>query len=265
VEASERIADEAVAVKRDVGYACRPARGRLAVRLKHGYSVEDVAAWYLAVTCNSVVVPKYAISRRAKSDVDAVVEANEIDALLQSALAALDLAAATQAGVTVFFDNRDGVIEAARRGEPRIALVPAPIRLPPPPDGSRASASVAEAEAPAPVTPGVRRLSETHYEVEAAFRDRVFGDPTISARGARIVPSIKDGKANGFKLYAIRPSSWYAQVGFRNGDTVHAINGYELTTPDVAMDALQRIENADHFELDITRRGKKILLVIDVK
>lgn len=55
------------------------------------------------------------------------------------------------------------------------------------------------------------------------------------ARAARIVPSVRDGKPHGFKLYAIRPGSIYVVLGLRNGDTITAVNGDDITTPDKAL------------------------------
>jgi general secretion pathway protein C len=46
------------------------------------------------------------------------------------------------------------------------------------------------------------------------------------AKGARVVPAVKNGKPDGFKLYAIRPSSVYSKLGLTNGDTIQSINGF---------------------------------------
>jgi hypothetical protein len=234
------------------------------VEIGAGYNALDLAQWYFAMTCNSVVVPEYLRGRRAARGISTMTDAAGIDALLQSMLAELSLAAVTQDQVTVIFDNEAGVVAATRRGEPMIVFTPkTPAR--------KVAEPVPEGKAPAPTAvgarldAGIRKLSETHYEVDASVRDWLLANPMKGARGARIVPSIKDGKSNGFKLYAIRPSSIYARVGFMNGDTIHAVNGIAIFTPDRALEAYEKVKDANKLEVDLTRRGKPIKLVIDVK
>lgn len=68
----------------------------------------------------------------------------------------------------------------------------------PPPPPPELSAAIAE---------GVQKANDTTWEVDAAALEKILGNPRELARGARIVPCIKDGAPNGFKLYAIRPRS----------------------------------------------------------
>ena len=85
------------------------------------------------------------------------------------------------------------------------------------------------------------------------------------SRGARIVPSIKNGKANGFKLYAIRPSSVYSKIGLMNGDTIHAVNGFDLTTPDKALEVYTKVRESNNLSVTVTRRGKPVTLKYSIK
>lgn len=112
---------------------------------------------------------------------------------------------------------------------------------------------------------GVRKLSDTQYEIDRALVDKVLGDPALIARSARIVPSIKDGKANGFKMYAIRPNSVYAKIGLQNGDTIHAVNNFEITSPDKALEVYTKVKSATSLSVQVTRRGKPITLDYRIK
>jgi hypothetical protein len=111
----------------------------------------------------------------------------------------------------------------------------------------------------------VTKVDDLHYKITRAAIDEILDDPADSARGARIVPSIKDGKANGFKLYAIRPSSIFAALGIMNGDTLTAINTVPLTNPDQALEVYASLRDASRLDLAITRRGKDIVLVIEIE
>lgn len=73
---------------------------------------------------------------------------------------------------------------------------------------------------------------------------------------ARIVPYMKDGKASGFKLYAIRRGSLYSRLGFANGDVVAKINDQQIGTPEKALDIYQKLRDAKTFTVDIIRHGE---------
>lgn len=50
------------------------------------------------------------------------------------------------------------------------------------------------------------------------------------AAGGRLVPSIRDGKPAGYKVYAIKPGSRLASQRFENGDTIEKVDGESVTT-----------------------------------
>jgi general secretion pathway protein C len=70
------------------------------------------------------------------------------------------------------------------------------------------------------------------------------------------VPSFKDGKANGFKLFSIRPGSLYSKIGIQNGDVVQRINGYEMSSPDKALEIYTKLKDSKQVTVDLLRRGK---------
>lgn len=115
-----------------------------------------------------------------------------------------------------------------------------------------------------PLLDTIVKIDETHYQVPRATVDAWLANPMAVAKGARVVPSVKNGQANGFKLYAVRPSSPYARLGLHNGDTIHAINGFSLTTAEDALEVYTKLRGATKVELDITRRGKPVALTIEV-
>lgn len=99
-----------------------------------------------------------------------------------------------------------------------------------------------------------------HARIPQRVIDRALAEPALVARGARILPSLTDGRPTGFKLYAVRPSSLYAALGLHNGDTVVAVNGLSLASPDTALDAYRRLRTADHLDLELRRRGEPLTL-----
>lgn len=107
---------------------------------------------------------------------------------------------------------------------------------------------------------GIKKISDTRYTIQRALLDKLLADTTALARCARIVPAVVDGKPSGFKLYAIRPTCVYAKIGLQNGDTVRAINGNEMTSPDKALEVYTKLRSASHLNLAIQRRGKDLAL-----
>jgi len=85
------------------------------------------------------------------------------------------------------------------------------------------------------------------------------------AKGARVVPAVKNGQANGFKFYAIRPRAIYARLGIENGDTIHAVNGMELSSADRALEVYTRVKDARVLDVELTRRGTALTLHYSIK
>jgi general secretion pathway protein C len=103
---------------------------------------------------------------------------------------------------------------------------------------------------------GVKKLDDANYEIDRALVDKILANPMAVSKMARVVPSMKNGKPDGFKLYAIRPTSVYAKIGLQNGDTLNAINGMTLESADKALEVYTKLKDANQLEVELTRRGK---------
>jgi general secretion pathway protein C len=141
----------------------------------------------------------------------------------------------------------------------KLPASPAPVTTP------ASAPDPAEVERQKLLDAGIRRIDAGTVELDRTLVDRIFAEPMFAASSARIVPSIKDGKANGFKVYAIRPNSVLARLGFMNGDTVEKVNGLSLSSPDRALEAYSKLKTASVLTVDVVRQGKPVTLVIKVK
>ena len=112
---------------------------------------------------------------------------------------------------------------------------------------------------------GIKKIDDTTYEIDKGLVEKVLVNPMAVAKGARVVPAMKNGKPEGFKLYAIRPTSVYAKLGLTNGDTLTSINGFELTSADKALEVYTKLREATSLELDVTRRGKPVTLKYTIR
>ncbi len=112
---------------------------------------------------------------------------------------------------------------------------------------------------------GIKKIDDNTFEIDKALVDKVLANPMAVAKGARIVPAVKNGKPDGFKLYAIRPSSVYAKLGLTNGDTLQSINGFELTSADKALEVYTKLREATSLEMEVMRRGKPVTLKYTIR
>ena len=116
---------------------------------------------------------------------------------------------------------------------------------------------------PAPVAAngggeGVKQLSENQYVIAKAEINNALTNMSDLATKARIVPSFKNGVANGFKLFSIVPDSLYSKIGVQNGDVIRKINGYEMNSPDKALEIYQKLRDATRIEIELERRGDTV-------
>jgi general secretion pathway protein C len=104
------------------------------------------------------------------------------------------------------------------------------------------------------------KCTGSQCEIERGLVEQLLSNTTALATAARFVPSIKDGRPNGFKLYAIRPSSIFGRIGMQNGDTIKSINGMEMNTPDQALGVYTKVRSASHLTVTVDRRGETVTL-----
>jgi general secretion pathway protein C len=102
----------------------------------------------------------------------------------------------------------------------------------------------------------VREVSNDRYVMSRRTINNALNNLPDLATKARIVPSFKNGVATGFKLFSIVPDSLYAKIGIQNGDVIRRINGYEMSSPDKALEIYQKLRDASRIEMEIERRGE---------
>lgn len=112
---------------------------------------------------------------------------------------------------------------------------------------------------------GIRQINDNTYEVERATIDRHLNDLNKLATQARIVPAFKDDKVQGFKFFAIRPNSLYSQIGVKNGDIVRRINGFELNSPEKALELYAKMKNANRIDIELERNGQVVKNTFNVR
>jgi general secretion pathway protein C len=153
------------------------------------------------------------------------------------------------AGTKEYIDFEPGTGAAAPEAPQSLGVAPVPGPRPGPPTGPAGPGGKLE---------GVRQLAENRYEIDRGVLDTTLGDLNKIATQARIVPSFKNGAANGFKLFSIQPGSLYASIGIENGDVVQRVNGYEINSPEKALELYQKLKESGHVTIELERGGQVI-------
>ena len=113
-------------------------------------------------------------------------------------------------------------------------------------------------QAPNSMGNGIRATGENDYEVPRTEIDKTLANLNDVAMQARIVPAFKDGQAQGFKLFSIRPDSIYSKIGVQNGDVIKRINGFELNSPEKALEVYTKLKEASRIEIELERNGSSV-------
>jgi general secretion pathway protein C len=176
-----------------------------------------------------------------------------------------------KASPAVWLLSEDHVCQALLFSEKNAAAAEAPPPAAPsaPPEDaasrrSRRSASNAPA-VPSEIADKIQKVSETEFNVDRSVIDNVLENQAQLMRSARIVPEQKDGKTVGIRLFGIRQDTLLGTLGMQNGDRLEKINGYDMASPEKALEAYARLRTATSLTVQLTRRGKPLTIEYQIK
>lgn len=100
--------------------------------------------------------------------------------------------------------------------------------------------------------------------IERAFIDTLLANPALLAKQARVVPRMRDGDYDGFKLYGIRSGSLPKLLGMKNGDAIIEINGTPLGAMDEVLELYTSLRKETRFLVELERKGLPVALTIEI-
>ncbi|MGD0674255.1 MAG: type II secretion system protein GspC [Polyangiaceae bacterium] len=130
---------------------------------------------------------------------------------------------------------------------------------PPPP------AVVEKSSVSADIQHGIRKVSATEFDVDRGVVDKILENQAELMRQARIVPEQENGKVVGIRLFGVRPDSLLGTLGMENGDRLEKINGFDMTSPEKALEAYARLRTADQLVVSVNRHGQETNLDYNIK
>ncbi|TMQ20542.1 MAG: hypothetical protein E6J91_03790 [Deltaproteobacteria bacterium] len=257
----------AVAGPGDAPVVCKapPASASITLQFRPETSITDLATWITATLCKNVVFdaavpksglgatllsPKKLTPKQALQLVVDAIEATGLVVVQKPDTIIIKLGPSTPRACS-------GVASAPQAGPSSGPSGGPPEPTPPEPEPDDDSLALAMAS-------GIRQIDETHYELKHSLVEKVLLNPMAMAKGARVVPSMKNGKPDGVKLYAIRPSSGFARLGLANGDTVVSVNKLRLDSADQALEIYTQLREAKRIDVEVVRRGKSLTLVYTI-
>jgi general secretion pathway protein C len=143
--------------------------------------------------------------------------------------------------------------QAVAQATPQVTNNPAPV-----------PASGAPAIDPS-ISKGIVRVSANEFNVDRGVVDKILENQAELMKTARIVPEQENGKVVGIRLFGVRPDTLLGVLGMENGDRLETINGFDMTSPEKALEAYARLRTADHLTIKVNRRGSATNIDYNIK
>jgi general secretion pathway protein C len=118
---------------------------------------------------------------------------------------------------------------------------------------------------PPEIAAKIHKVSENEFSVERSVVDSILENQAELMRSARIVPEKEGDKVVGIRLFGIRPDSLLGTLGLENGDRLQTINGFDMASPEKALEAYSRLRTAERLTVSINRRGKNQNIDFNIK
>jgi len=101
-----------------------------------------------------------------------------------------------------------------------------------------------------------RRTNKMLSNSAKSFKDDINSDPSKITDYLKISPKRKDGKIIGYRLMPGKNSEFFQNSGLKSGDVAIQMNGYDLTAPSEAAQALAALKQDKEVSLLIDRNGE---------
>jgi len=110
-----------------------------------------------------------------------------------------------------------------------------------------------------------RRIGKGMYVVDQRKVQQAIENPTQMMTDARLRPHIMNGQEEGFLLSEVKTGGIYDSLGLRNGDVLLRINEYDISNPEIALQAFTALRGMDRIQIDLLRAGSKMTMTYQIK
>lgn len=132
-----------------------------------------------------------------------------------------------------------------------------------------ASATAASAPAPAGGAPTANTLaSQTgagNYIIDQRALNASLDNIGQAMTDARLLPSMKDGKVEGFRASEVKPQGIFGTIGIKNGDVLLRMNDFPIDSPEKAIQSFATLKGQSRIRLDLIRDGQPATFNYDIR
>jgi general secretion pathway protein C len=163
----------------------------------------------------------------------------------------------------VWLQNGASLCQASLFNQPEIA--PKAAAAPPPSADAGAPVKGGAKALDPDLAKGIQRVSANEYNIDRGVVDKILENQAELMRQARIVPEQENGKTVGIRMFGIRPDTLLGTLGMENGDRLQTINGFDMASPEKALEAYARLRTADKLTISLNRRGQNMNIDYNIK
>ncbi|MBJ6799519.1 type II secretion system protein N [Geomonas propionica] len=135
------------------------------------------------------------------------------------------------------------------------------------PMAAAAEAAVTPVVAPT-VVPGGGMAATTgagNYVIDQRALNAALDNIGQAMTDARLLPSIKDGKVEGFRASEVKPQGIFGTVGIKNGDVLLRMNDFPIDSPEKAIQSFASLKGQSRIKLDLIRDGRPTTFNYDIR
>jgi general secretion pathway protein C len=116
-------------------------------------------------------------------------------------------------------------------------------------------------------TPGglAAQVGAGSYVVDQRALNAALDNIGQAMTDARLLPSVKDGKVEGFRASEVKPAGIFGTIGIRNGDTLIRINDFPIDSPEKAIQSFGALKGQSRIKLDLIRAGQPTTFYYDIR
>jgi general secretion pathway protein C len=111
----------------------------------------------------------------------------------------------------------------------------------------------------------IQKVGDTEFNIDRSVVDKILENQAELMKSVRIVPDTKDGKVLGIRLFGIKPDSLLGSLGLQSGDRLESINGFNMGSPEKALEAYARLRTASQLDVTVSRGGADVSIVHHIK
>lgn len=117
----------------------------------------------------------------------------------------------------------------------------------------------------APAGAAVISTGAGSYVIDQRALNAALDNPAQAMSDARLLPSQKDGKVEGFRASEVKPNGVFAMLGIKNGDILLRLNDFPMDSPDKALQSFIALKGQNRLKLDMIRDGQPTTFNYDIR